>query len=162
MNAQRVSASQLTYVNLVAGFGAQNLPPGGEATLAKMLEWVPADSALIVDLGANTGWSTVTLAATRPAAHVIGVDVSAEMVERANSKYADVANVSFVVGDAAQPVAELADVDAVVCAGSTAFFADQVASYKAALQMLRTQGVYDNAHNVYEPKQQIPIRAAER
>ena len=56
------------------------------------------DPRVVVDLGCGTGSLTATLARRWPAARIVGVDSSAEMLARA-AEYAEPGRVEFVPGD---------------------------------------------------------------
>ncbi len=65
----------------------------------------------ILDLCCGTGLSTAGILASYPDATIIGLDASAGMLKQARSKqmFSSAANVSFVHGDAMDPVAMLGD-----------------------------------------------------
>jgi len=88
----------------------------GEGDLTRMLEAVGAVIAadeVVLDIGCGVGRLTRAIAAR--AAHVHGIDVSAEMLARARANLADSASVSFHLGDGTSlaPIAD-ASIDAVV------------------------------------------------
>ncbi len=88
-------------------------PPVRAAWRDLLLGVLPAAPARVCDLGSGTGTLSLLLAAEGYA--VDGVDFSTEMVRRAVAKGAGVPNVSFVVGDAAQPPLHGVSYDAVLC-----------------------------------------------
>ncbi len=66
----------------------------------------------VADMGMGSGTGSHALAALYPALEVVGVDVSEALVERARDRHvAD--NLSFVVGDVAQPVFEPGELDGI-------------------------------------------------
>jgi SAM-dependent methyltransferase len=143
-----ISAETDDYVQLIASLGLRNLPPGGQATLDEMLGHL-GKASRIVDVGCNTGWSTAIAAAARPDALIVGVDISAEMVATA-ARLHQSGNLSFRRLDVSELDTHLGEVDAVICAGSSAFFADQPAAYAAIRRTLRAHGLFINAHYVYD------------
>jgi SAM-dependent methyltransferase len=88
----------------------------GERDLSRLLDAVGATLApsdVVLDVGCGVG--RLTRAAAGRAAHVHGLDVSEEMLERARAALADVENVTFHRGNGLDlaPIAD-ASVDAVV------------------------------------------------
>jgi ubiquinone/menaquinone biosynthesis C-methylase UbiE len=63
------------------------------------LEQIPGEPAAILDLGTGTGDGAIAAARRWPAAEVLGVDVSREMVEEARRKAPEL---RFEVGDASR------------------------------------------------------------
>ncbi|MBT8492274.1 MAG: class I SAM-dependent methyltransferase [Deltaproteobacteria bacterium] len=67
----------------------------------------------IADMGMGSGAGSLALASLYPQLEVVGVDVNPEMVERASESH-QLANLSFVVGDIAEPVFEPGSVDTIL------------------------------------------------
>lgn len=67
----------------------------------------------VADMGMGSGTGSFSLAALYPGLTVVGVDVSEEMVEIARDKH-DLPNLSFIVGDVAQPVFEPGSLDGIL------------------------------------------------
>lgn len=153
-----VNAQQISYVRDVASVGTRNLPPGGEQTLDLMLDLVPGNPQTLVDIGCNTGWASSTIAQRYPRAKVYGIDVSADMISAAKANYKQ-PNLEFELLDAAAIADRFSGIDAVLCAGSSAFFADETAAYSSACRALRAGGRFLNAHYVYDPD--LPAAARE-
>ncbi len=55
----------------------------------------------VVDIGCGAGEIALAVARARPAARVIGVDISADLIEAASARAADLASLRFTVADAA-------------------------------------------------------------
>ncbi len=66
----------------------------------------------IADMGMGSGTGSHALATLYPALEVVGVDVSEALVQRARQRYV-AANLSFMVGDIAQPVFEPGELDGI-------------------------------------------------
>ena len=80
-----------------ARYGAERSRPFFE-----LLDQVPAESpGTVVDLGCGSGELTATLAERWPAARVIGIDSSPEMIARANGLSSS-SQLAFELGDAAE------------------------------------------------------------
>ena len=80
----------------------------------------------VLDVGCGTG--TLTAAVAERVGSVVGVDISAVMVEGARERFDDVPNVEFVVADA-QHDALPGQFDAVVSRFGVMFFDDPVAAF---------------------------------
>jgi SAM-dependent methyltransferase len=62
----------------------------------ELMHLAPADTVL--DVGCGSGWLSRILAERVPQGHVVGMDISDEMIRRAREKSAGRANLEFVVG----------------------------------------------------------------
>ncbi len=96
----------------------------------------------VADMGMGSGSGSYALAALYPALQVVGVDVSEALVERARERHvAD--NLSFVVGDVAQPVFEPGELDGIfnssVLHHVTSFNGYESAAAAAALEVQARQ-----------------------
>ena len=90
--------------------------PQQQAMLADYLDDLDLGTdARVLDVGCGTGAVTRALAARCPSGHVVGVDPSAILVERARELATDAANLSFEVGDGRALPFEDGAFDAVVC-----------------------------------------------
>ena len=61
--------------------------PRAEAAIEHALQWIPADSQRILDVGCGIGWSSWEIKRHRPEAEVIGIDLSPKMIEIARSLF---------------------------------------------------------------------------
>jgi ubiquinone/menaquinone biosynthesis C-methylase UbiE len=100
----------------------------------------PADRVL--DIGCGTGATTRRAAAKAPKGHVLGVDLSAPMLERARAAAEEkgVANVSFEQGDAQVHPFPRGEFDVVISRGGSWYFADPVAAFANIGSALRPGG----------------------
>lgn len=91
----------------------------------------------VLDVGCGTG--TTAIAAARYARHVVGIDLSPVMIERAKTRAAGSANVDFAVGDA-----HTADFgprfDVILSRFGLMFFADPRAGFANLRRVLRPGG----------------------
>ena len=92
----------------------------------------------VLDVGCGAGQTT--LEAARVAAHVLGVDVSERMLERARQRAAGAENVKFVLGDAQSHPFEPAGFDLAISRCGLMFFADPVAAFANIRRALRPGG----------------------
>ena len=65
------------------------------AGMLAQMEFAPDDK--ILDIGCGTGWLCGILADKVPQGQVVGMDVADEMVRRGRQRYADRANLMFIV-----------------------------------------------------------------
>jgi len=98
--------SEAAYARYLAGMDA-SMRQKVALTAAHLL----ADGR-VADMGTGSGEGANALAQLYPSLDVIGVDIDPAMVARATSKF-DAKNLSFVVGDIAQPVFEEASLDGI-------------------------------------------------
>lgn len=93
----------------------------------------------VIDIGCGLGGTTRALAeAVGPSGHVLGVDISEELVAAARSHR--VPNATFVVGNAATHPFEAASYDLVFSRFGVMFFGDPVAAFKNFRQALKPDG----------------------
>jgi SAM-dependent methyltransferase len=92
----------------------------------------------VLDVGCGAGQTT--LEAARVAGHVLGVDVSERMLERARQRAAGAENVAFVLDDAQSHPFEPAGFDIVISRCGLMFFADPVAAFANIRRALRPGG----------------------
>jgi SAM-dependent methyltransferase len=123
--------SELTALD----FFDQEMAPHTERLLAAAAVQ-PGDRVL--DVGCGAGGTA--LDAARAAGHVLGVDVSERMLERARRRAAGVENVEFVLGDAQTHPLEAAGYDLVISRCGLMFFADPEAAFANIRRALRPGG----------------------
>jgi SAM-dependent methyltransferase len=116
----------------------------------------------VIDIGCGLGGTTRSLAeAVGLSGHVLGVDISEELVEGARSHR--VPNATFVVGNAATHPFEAASYDLVFSRFGVMFFGDPVAAFRNFQQALKPTGrlVFVCWRTTQEnPWGHVPIRAA--
>ncbi|MGY1593850.1 class I SAM-dependent methyltransferase [Geodermatophilus sp. SYSU D00708] len=100
----------------------------------------PADRVL--DVGCGNGRTTVDAARLASAGHVLGVDLSARMLEvaRARTRTAGLTNATFVQADAQVHRFEPAAADVAISRSGAMFFADPVAALTNVAGALRPGG----------------------
>jgi SAM-dependent methyltransferase len=85
--------------------------------------------AKVVDIGCGAGEIALAVARARPAARVIGVDISADLVEAAKARADDLPNLSFTVADAGNWIAPGGAPDLYVSRHGVMFFEDPPAAF---------------------------------
>jgi SAM-dependent methyltransferase len=111
--------------------------PFGEAAMAAVR---PPPAARVLDVGCGCGDTTIALADWASGGTVLGVDVSAPMLERAMARAAGRAGISFVMGDAAKLPLEPASFDVVFSRFGVMFFADPVGAFRNLRAATRAGG----------------------
>jgi SAM-dependent methyltransferase len=96
----------------------------------------------VLDVGCGTGQVTLLAARRADRGHVVGVDLSAPMLERARADAAaqGIANVRFEQGDAQVHPFPDAGFDVAISRGGVMFFEDAVAAFANILRGLRPGG----------------------
>jgi len=96
----------------------------------------------VLDIGCGTGQVTLLAARRADRGHVVGVDLSAPMLERARADAATqgIANVRFEQGDAQVHPFPDAGFDVAISRGGVMFFEDAVAAFANILRGLRPGG----------------------
>lgn len=94
----------------------------------------------VVDIGCGAGESTVDAARAAAPGRVLGVDVSAPLLERARARAAGLGNVEFVLGDAQVHAFEPARYDVAISRFGVMFFSDPVAAFANVARALRPGG----------------------
>jgi SAM-dependent methyltransferase len=94
----------------------------------------------VLDIGCGTGHVTLLAAQRAGRGHVVGVDLSAPMLDRARADAQGVANVRFEQGDAQVHPFPDAGFDVAISRGGVMFFADAVAAFSNIRRGLRPGG----------------------
>lgn len=127
---------------------ADQYEAGWRGALAGVQRWLLACASLrpgerVLDVACGTGLVSFSAAnAVGPQGRVLGVDLSARMVQAARNR-ADahrVANAEFVRGDAAHIEAPAASFDAALCALGLMYLPDPVAALREMRRLLRPGG----------------------
>jgi SAM-dependent methyltransferase len=94
----------------------------------------------VLDIGCGTGHVTLLAAQRASRGHVVGVDLSAPMLDRARADAQGVTNVRFEQGDAQVHPFPDAGFDVAISRGGVMFFADAVAAFTNIRRGLRARG----------------------
>lgn len=84
-----------------------------------------------VDIGCGAAETAIGLARARPGLSVKGVDISAGLLEVARSRSTGLANIDFILGDAAVEAARHKPVDLYISRHGVMFFDDPAAAFSA-------------------------------
>jgi len=140
------NAGQIAFWNESAGqtwVAAQDpldrqLAPLGERAMAAL---APAAGERVLDIGCGAGATSLALAAAvGPNGSVLGVDISAPLLEAARAHAADAPNVRFVEADAQTSPFEAGAFDAAFSRFGVMFFADPTAAFANLRRALRAGG----------------------
>jgi SAM-dependent methyltransferase len=115
--------------------------------LARVLDRAGIESGRqVLDIGCGTGTSTLLAAEAAGAeGHVLGVDISAPMIDRARALAATRTNISFALTDAAEHQFEPGRFDQVISRFGVMFFNDPVAAFTNIRKGVRPGGTFTMA-----------------
>ena len=118
-----------------------------DKSLAPFQELLAASAAIVagevvLDVGCGNGLTSRQAAARTPNGHVVGVDISAPMLERARVMTAAEghANVTFVEGDAQVYAFAPQNFDVVISRFGTMFFADKASAFANIFSAVKAGG----------------------
>lgn len=97
---------------------------------AAILDAVPPGPFTALDIGCGAGATSLALAAARPDARIVGVDLSSELVELARRRTEQLGNCRFGAGDVLAHAAAVRP-DLLVSRHGVMFFADPHAAFAA-------------------------------
>ncbi|EGP4917843.1 class I SAM-dependent methyltransferase [Enterococcus faecium] len=159
--------SNYNYVDLLSFVEETNRCPGGKRTINKILQLTLLNSRngynlKILEIGSNTGFTSIEIAKLIPGSRVIGIDVNSNAVKAANEKLQLQMNelndrVTFIVGDASDLPFEDNEFDLVICGGANTFINEKfrekaVAEYRRVLKPYGFLSVTNLFYNQPVPK----------
>lgn len=169
---EELAADQAAFWNGPGGQGWLAAYGRIERSIAPFSEIVLAAAAAqpgerAIDVGCGTGGTTAALAHAVGAGgatggHVLGVDISQPLIEAARAQ--QLANATFVLGDAAVQPFDALSVDLVFSRFGVMFFADAVAAFRNIHRALKPAGrmVFLAWRTPQEnPWATVPVRAAQ-
>jgi len=118
------------------------------APVLDLMQLRPADRVL--DLGCGAGWATRLLAARVPEGKVIGVDISDEMIERAQRSSASFSNIEFAVGSSEKIPSADDSFDKALSIESFYYYPDQGAALNELRRVLKPGGRFFILINLYK------------
>jgi tRNA (cmo5U34)-methyltransferase len=159
-----VSAPAGTGVNLWSEAGhasdylerRQSIPHRAEG-YAAMLEFLPASTRRVADLGTGDGYLLEQLRSARPGLGGIAVDFSEEMLRRARERFAATADVTVVDHDLDVPLPAWGPLDAVVSAFAIHHVADdrKRVLFGEVFGLLSPGGVFLDLEHVASPTPEL-------
>ncbi|QRK08321.1 class I SAM-dependent methyltransferase [Archangium violaceum] len=130
------------FVRIFAGPDAGVPRPEGEYAIYERWLDVPARGGPWLDLSCGAGFYTQSLVRSAKGQHVVGIDLSDAMLEKAAKQLAGMRNVALLRGDArALPFRE-GTFSGVLNAGSLHLYADPDAAYREIFRLLQPGGTY--------------------
>lgn len=140
------NADQIAYWNGVAGRHWTDRQSAQDVLLAPVTEKLLARVAAqpgqrILDIGCGTGAISIALAGqVAPSGHVLGIDISVPMLERARQLSGSNLPVDYVLADATVYPFDPVSFDLLVSRFGVMFFADPVLSFRNLRKSLRPKG----------------------
>ncbi len=108
------------------------------APVLPLMELKPDDHVL--DLGCGSGWLCRRIARLVPKGHVLGVDIAAEMLRRAEAASRQYSNLNFKEGAADRIPCESDSVDKIISVESSYYWPDPAAGVREMFRVLRPGG----------------------
>lgn len=110
------------------------------ARLFPMIAAMAPATGRALDIGCGAAETSVSLAHAKPDIDVTGIDISPSLLEIARSRARGIANIDFVMGDAAAQAGNQAPVDLYFSRHGVMFFDDPVAAFTAFRQAASADG----------------------
>src|SRR6185503_5428580 len=121
--------------------------PVGEQAIAKMQ--IPAN-AVVLDVGCGSGWAARLIATQASQGHVIGIDVSDEMIRLASDQSRDFPNLEFKVASAESLPFGDAKFSHAFSMESLYYYADIEAAAREIRRVLRPGGLFVTVVDLYK------------
>lgn len=121
--------------------------PVGEQAIAKMQ--IPAN-AVVLDVGCGSGWAARLIATQASQGHVIGIDVSDEMIRVASDQSKDFPNLEFKVASAEALPFDDAKFTHAFSMESLYYYADIEAAAREIRRVLRPGGLFVTVVDLYK------------
>lgn len=136
------SIEQMSYTDFIALLDETNRCPGGKKTIRRIRELIHIDDKTnILDIGANTGFTSLELARITPA-NISGIDVSESCVGQAKKSLSKdtksvQSRVTFQVASAYSIPFPDDNFDLIMVGGATGFMDDKSKAIREYLRVLR-------------------------
>ena len=108
------------------------------APVLPLMDLKPGD--FVLDLGCGSGWLCRRIARLVPKGHVLGVDIAAEMLRRAEAASRQYSNLNFKEGAADRIPCESDSVDKIISVESSYYWPDPEAGVREMFRVLRQGG----------------------
>ena len=143
MTKKRVE--DMNYVDLLSYIEEVNRCPGGKRSIVKMLNTIHLPvNPKILEIGSNTGFTSMELSKLLKDAEIIGIDVNQNAVEKSEELlsrevYEVKKNISFQLGDASNLEFDTEYFDLIVTGGANTFVSEEkrskaIQEYKRVLK----------------------------
>jgi SAM-dependent methyltransferase len=132
--------SMVAMLELIWGDGF--MAPGGEGNVTKMVEGIELEGRRVLDIGCGLGGPACVLAG-KYAAHVVGIDLEAPLIERARSRAVDLGvgdRTEFRVVRAGALDFETESFDLVMSSGGLTQTSDKLGIFAECLRVLKPGG----------------------
>lgn len=122
-------------------YGKDYLSQGGESAVDRMLDGFDLTNKVIADIGCGTGGPLIHIARNYPIASAVGVDVDADLLDRAGDNSADISTLEWVhsVPEKTLPLDDNS-VDIIIGKESWLHIADKLAFFKDLHRILKPGG----------------------
>lgn len=136
-----------SFVELVARLQDPNEAPGGNLFLRKALGLIPNHhgSFAVLDIGSNTGFSTMTISEHLLKSKIVGLDILDDMTKAAKANFKGNAlskRLDFKTGDAQDMPFKNETFDLVVSSGSLAFIDSPEKAVEEVYRVLKPKGFF--------------------
>lgn len=121
--------------------------PTGEQAIARLD--LHADSR-VLDLGCGSGWAARLMAERATNGHVIGIDISDEMIAQARAASADFPHLEFHVGSAEQLPFVDGEFTHAFSMESIYYYADMLAALREVRRVLAPGGLFASVVDLYQ------------
>ena len=153
---------QMSYTDFIALLDETNRCPGGKKTIRRIRELIRIDDKTnILDIGSNTGFTSLELARITPA-KISGIDISESCVGQAKKSLSEDtesvrSRVTFQVASAYNIPSPDYNFDLIMVGGATGFMDDKSKAIREYLRVLRSWGFLVMSPLTYhtQPPQQI-------
>ncbi|KQU24361.1 hypothetical protein ASG61_20805 [Bacillus sp. Leaf75] len=136
--------NNLDFSTLVSVVREPNMCSGGIETLRIIIkESNLRHDAKILEIGSNTGFSSIEFASTLPHSEVTGIDINQQSIDFSIQKAKDhgLENVKFIKSSALQLPFEDNSFDMVFCSNVTSFINDREEAISEYLRVLKPNGI---------------------
>lgn len=148
------------YVKLIAKLNDGNPAPGGLSNLRESLISLPNNKVnKILEIGSNTGQSTLTISELYPNSDIIAIDIDSNMIKRAkeNLKYAKSDNllfsndnINYQKGDVEKLEFKNNSFDLVISGGTLSFVNSREKAVKEVHRVLKPGGFFISLEYGYD------------
>lgn len=143
IDVNKLNIEALDISTLVSIVREPNMCSGGYETIRTIVkECNLRHDAKMLEIGSNTGFSSIEFASIMPHAKVIGIDINSRSVELAKNKAntKEIHNVEFLVADATKLDFPDNEFDLVFCNNATSFIDEKEQAVEEYIRVLKSGG----------------------